>query len=216
MSRFSAFARIRTLLSVLVVAAVAMTGGIALAAVTDNLTPTGNYPWHCTTGTADNPGRVCQTDNVNVYYYFDCCGTNALEAEDRDVINDMLYHEYKPTDLAFGYDSTPAFSGTGQTDIVYEEATVTGSAEGITWCNAEVAGGAYYDCDQQFVRMEGGGTISYGLSCHETGHAVGLLHGYESYPRLSNTDSRLGCMMTPVDAFETLGSNNIDQINANY
>ncbi|CAL9327728.1 hypothetical protein SUDANB1_00004 [Streptomyces sp. enrichment culture] len=137
-------------------------------------------------------GTVCQSDNASVSYYMDSGGANKLEDDDKRVVRDVIASEYGPTDLAFSYDSTPSWSGDSETDIYYSEASVPGSAQGITFCNA-VAPRAYR-CDQQYVRIEGGGHYTPGLACHETGHAFGLLHGNRSYPQVGMQDNRLGCM----------------------
>jgi hypothetical protein len=187
--------------------------GTAWAAATDNMFPTGRTVLSCLLNGA---GQPCQTDNKDVSFYMDSAGTNMLEAVDRAAVNAAIDGEYRPTDLAFAYDSTPVFSGAGETDIVYEESAigVSDSADGWTFCNAK--GGDGVDCDQQYIRIRGGGHYGYGLVCHETGHAVGLQHGDWSSPQLSKTDSRLGCMKTPVYNDDTLGANNRENINATY
>lgn len=56
------------------------------------------------------------------------------------------------------------------------------------------------------------------LACHETGHAVGLLHPDDSSPSKSKIDTRFGCMMNaPVAAYYGLGTDpNILNINSVY
>ena len=188
--------------------------GVGWAATTDNMFPTGATNGYCITGFGE--GYPCQTDNKDVYFYMDSYGEYELEAIDKEIVNDAIDGEYRPTDLAFHYDSTPVFSGSGETDIVYQEGStgLPDSAAGITWCDA--AGGDGVDCDQQFIRIRGGGYITYAISCHETGHAVGLQHGEYSSPRLLNSDSRLGCMVTPAEGHNSLGANNRENINATY
>ncbi len=96
-----------------------------------------------------------------------------LEQPDKLTVNQVIDLEYRPTDLAFHYDSSPVFSGSGETDIIYQEGSngVPSSVDGITWCNA--TGGDVVDCDQQYIRIRGNGNYVYHLTCHETGHAVG-------------------------------------------
>jgi len=199
----------------LALAPLVIAAGVAWAAATDNMFPTGRTTISCTTGLG-NGGYPCQTDNKDVYFYMDSAGDNKLEAEDRSTVNRSIDGELRPTDLAFHYDSTPVFSGAGETDIVYEESSsgLSDSAAGTTWCNAK--GGDGYDCDQQYIRIRGAGYYTYARVCHETGHAVGLQHGNNSSPQLSKTDSRLGCMITPSNGHNALGANNRDNINAAY
>lgn len=199
----------------LLIAGNVIAAGFAWAAVTNNLVPTANYSPYCNEPGIVTNGTVCQTDNADVYYYMDSNGEYELEAEDKDVVRDMLSGQYAPTHLVIHYDSTPVFSGSGETDIIYQEGSVSGSADGTTWCNDD-SPSAYYECDQQYVRIQGAGSYTPGLSCHETGHAVGLLHGNLAAPKLSNDDNALGCMQTPVSFSEPLGDNNRDNINRVY
>ncbi|MGW1898985.1 hypothetical protein ACWCQB_16395 [Streptomyces hirsutus] len=191
-----------------VVAAAAVTW----AAATDNLVPTNNYNMGCLTGMAG--GTVCRTDNASVTYYMDSGGSNKLEDIDKATVRTVMAQEYAPTDLTISYDSTPSWSGGAETDIYYAEATVPGSDEGLTWCNDNSPGA--FKCDQQYVRIEGGGHYTPGLTCHETGHAVGLLHGANASPTLPNQSSTLGCMKKTSGFADGLGANNRENINANY
>jgi hypothetical protein len=154
-------------------------------------------------------------DRQRLYFYMDSHGEYELESPDRSSVNYFIDREFRPTSLAFHHDSSPVFSGSGETDIVHQEgsAGVSDDKEGITWFDA--AGGDGYDCDQQYIRIRGHGWYSTSVTCHETGHAVGLPHGSRSSPRLSNTDDDLGCMTTPAQTGD-LGFDNTQNINATY
>ncbi|MGJ5826836.1 hypothetical protein [Streptomyces ossamyceticus] len=191
-----------------VIAAAAVTW----AAATDNLVPTNNYTVGCLTGMSG--GTVCRTDNADVTYYMDSGGNDKLEDIDKANVRVAIQEFHDKTDLKVSYDSSPSWTGDSETDIYYAEATVPGSDEGLTWCNDNSPGA--FKCDQQYVRIEGGGHYSPGLSCHETGHAVGLLHGAEASPTLPNQDSKLGCMKKTPGFADGLGTNNRENINANY
>ncbi|MEV6152722.1 hypothetical protein AB0L53_20465 [Nonomuraea sp. NPDC052129] len=82
--------------------------GVAWAAVTDNMFPTESTGSSCLTGMGNSP---CQTDNREVYFYMDSSGEYKLESEDRSMVNAAIDGEYRPTDLAFHYDSSPVFEG---------------------------------------------------------------------------------------------------------
>lgn len=202
-------------IAVLAFTSLVVSPGTGQAEVIDNIYPT------ATTGYADcqvgGPGGAmpCLTDNSDVYYYMDSSGTYELETPDRDTVSSTLKSQYSPTDLAIHYDSSPVFEGSGETDIIYQEGStgLPSSADGVTWCNGTAGG---YECDQAYIRIRGNGFYTPGIVCHETGHAVGLLHGADASPVLSQTDSRLGCMETPVYPYDTLGSQNIGQINLTY
>ncbi|WP_402372975.1 hypothetical protein [Isoptericola rhizosphaerae] len=107
----------------------------------------------------------------------------------------------------------PVYSGSGETDIIYKESSLPNGLIGATWCNAPVANS--HRCDQQYVDILPG-NYQKKVICHESGHAVGLLHGSEASPKLSRGDDRLGCMQTPVPDGAPLGQNQKDNINANY
>ena len=196
-------------------AAVGVAGaGVAWAVNANNMVGNANYDFECTEG-GPGYGRVCRTDNAGVYYYMDSGGEFELETADRDNVRYVMSTYYNPTDLTVTYDSSPVFSGDAETDVVYQEGAVSGGFDGYTWCNDASPSGRYV-CDQTYVRIEGGGLYTRGLTCHETGHSVGLLHGANSNPVTSNTDADLGCMRTPVSSGATLGTNQRNRINAAY
>jgi len=137
----------------------------------------------------------------------------------RGRIHDSLDNSYNPiAELTVVYTSTPTYSGAAETDFIYQQGP-TGRANviGITWCNDNVDS-AVYRCDQTYMRFVKDATYERrGLVCHETGHAVGLLHGANSWPTTSNTSSKLGCMRTPFDpSVYVLGPNNVTQIKDTY
>ncbi|WP_254705834.1 hypothetical protein [Streptomyces vilmorinianum] len=196
--------------------AIGVGAGVAWAAVTDNIHPTANNTGTCHNDPDGGDGRVtCRTDNATVTYYMDSSGEYELETPDRDAVRSTMTNDYAPTDLTISYDSSPTFSGSAETDIIYQEGStnLSDSSDGVTWCNDAVDGSSY-GCDQQYVRIRGNGHYTRGLSCHETGHAIGLLHGAQASPALSNTNTALGCMVTPVSSGTGLGSNNRDNINS--
>ncbi|MHC5260812.1 hypothetical protein ACYSUO_23260 [Streptomyces sp. UC4497] len=208
----------------LAVAGVLVISGPAVAApVTDNIVPTGSVgpgTPGCTTDPDGGDGSLdCLTDNATVYYYMDSGGEYELESEDRHYVQETFRTEFSPTDLEIHYDSNPTFSGSGETDIIYQEGSTNldSDSDGVTWCND---GGdpdlARFECDQQYIRIRGNGTYSYDMACHETGHAVGLTHGSDAYPAISDHNNALACMTTsPVETW-SLGSSNTQNINAVY
>lgn len=189
----------------------------AFASVTDNIVPIGSFDAHeaCRKG---NPGeqtkpRVCQTDNKDVSMYRQGSLSSAQKARVADVIS----AQYQPTALVLQWDSSPTYDGGAETDFIYQIGTVERGDDdvvGRAWCDDPIEN--TIKCDQTYIRIENG-YVTKKRICHETGHAVGLLHGGDAVPRLSNTDSRLGCMETPSDGgSESLGSNNRDNINSVY
>lgn len=192
------------------------------APVTDNIVPIGGFgaPF-CMNDPDGGDGSVdCLTDNADVYFYMDSSGEFELEARDKNIVNSALRSEYGPTDLAITYDYSPVFSGSAETDIIYQEGSknIDSDAIGVSWCNDSSGGDGTYsvwECDQQYVRIRGNDTIDLAVACHESGHAVGLTHGSDADPKVSNSNSVLGCMTTPSN-YTTLGSSNASNINFVY
>jgi len=206
-----------------IAAILGLSAGVAFADAGEvyNFVPNNNYAPNCFSTTSGGSNKVpCQTDNASVSYYTYTAANNpddySLESEDKTVVMNMMESQYEPTQLTVTFDSTPVYSGSGETDIMYQESSVNmpSTADGFYWCNG--AAGTAFECDQGYVRIQGGGYYSAGLSCHETGHAVGLTHGHNAEPYVSQTDSRLGCMKTPVGTSTGLGTNNKDNINFWY
>lgn len=207
--------------SMAVVIAVAAGIGFAIpqafAAVTDNIVPIGDFDAHeaCRKGSPGDQAkpRVCQTDNKDVSMY----RQGSLSSAQKSRVADVIGAQYQPTDLVLKWDSTPAYSGGAETDFIYQIGTVQEAGDDIVgraWCDDPIEN--TIKCDQTYIRIENGNVTKKRI-CHETGHAVGLLHGENAVPRLSNTDSRLGCMETPSDGgTESIGSNNHDNINSVY
>lgn len=186
----------------------------AWAVNANNMVGNPNYDVECNEG-GPGYGVVCRTDNAAVYWYMDSSGEFELESPDRQAVQTTVANDYQPTDLTWTYDSSPVFSGSGETDVVYQEGAVSNGFDGYTWCNDDSPSPKYV-CDQTYIRIRGAGVYNRGLACHETGHSVGLLHGQNAYPRTSNTDSDLGCMVTPVGSNVPLGANGRNRINNTY
>lgn len=208
--------RRRTVMAVVGVAAgvAGFLAPAAWAAVTDNITPIGDADaWEmCRKGKPDGDAYPCQTDNRDVTLW----RQNTLEAADRDRVKRMIDAEYAPTDLVMSWPSSAEYTGGSETDIVYQELTPTDDRfQGVTWCDDPIENTV--KCDQAYVRIKGGAKFTYRVLCHETGHAVGLLHGNDAVPSLSARDTRLGCMYNPADDGPLhLGDNNKDNINKVY
>ncbi|CAM5622521.1 hypothetical protein SALBM311S_05133 [Streptomyces alboniger] len=189
----------------------------AFASVTDNIVPIGSFDAHeaCRKGSpgSQTKPRVCQTDNKDVSMY----RQNSLSSAQKSRVADVISAQYQPTALVLKWDSSPSYSGGAETDFIYQIGSVEGSGDDIVgraWCDDPIEN--TIKCDQTYIRIENGNVTKKRI-CHETGHAVGLLHGRDAVPRLSNTDSRLGCMETPSDGgTESIGSNNRDNINSVY
>jgi hypothetical protein len=209
--------------SSIVVALVALSGPAYATHEYDGMVPTANYDVIClsASGPTDPDVAVCQTDNASLYWYADSNDPGELESDDFNTLRTVLLNEYVPTDLALTYDSTPVFSGDAETDVIYQEAEsalpLPSGVYGVTWCNG--AAPAYYECDQTYVRIvspDGYRRYSGSIACHETGHAVGLVHGNDASPRLDPGDARLGCMVNEDEFPSDLGTDSTHLINLTY
>jgi hypothetical protein len=185
-------------------------GASAHHAPLDNLYPTINQG-------ACQYISVCQTDNSSVTWFAYSTGTTALSAAARSNISAILSNQFHPTDLNVSVQSPPVLSGSGETDIVYERVALPIGRLGQARCNDPNEG--TYTCDQMYVQFtsDGWGANPF-VACHETGHAVGLLHGANADPPTTNTDPYLGCMREPYNSAysATLGAHNVSQIDAEW
>ena len=189
----------------------------------DSMVPNSRYDPICLGGDMSVNAMGCQTDNADVWWYADSNDPGELETNDQDSVRAMLAAQYSPTDLAIHYDSSPVFSGTAQTDVVYQEQEAAmplpAGLRGIAWCNDDVPT-QRSKCDQTYIRIQspdGYRIFGGGLACHETGHAVGLLHGNNAAPAIEPDDARLGCMQNEVATLPAgLGSDQVHQINNTY
>ena len=210
--RLVAFATVVLVLSAL--------GGPAYAAYVDNRVGNARYRHDCSDSSQASPHYVCRTDNGAVSWWIegrpiDTTGSPSDTPVELAINQSTVYDFNNPTDLSMAYDTTPKTSGSGETDIVYRSrpGDFVTSDDGYTFCDDAAAGN---ECDQQYVNFRYTSTTR-ALVCHETGHAVGLLHGENSDPKVSNRDDRLGCMRKPIYSSEYgLGGNSISSVNNMY
>lgn len=117
-----------------------------------------------------------------------------------------LFGSYNTTDVGPVSElSSPKTSGSVETDIIYKYRDLGPGTYGRAECDDNSIGGNR--CDQFYVyfnyvfsnandQQSWYTTFTRALACHETGHAVGLTHGAEAYPSISNQNSSLHCMRT--------------------
>lgn len=187
--------------------------------------PTTNWNKTCV-DTTQYSGVSCQTDNSSTGWRAESSIDTTTAPNDtpaEESINVTMANSYDGTDLDTYFDTTPVYSGSGETDVVYRSKPSDFRADsfiGLTWCDDAVSA---LRCDQQYVNFRDVNDTDRALACHETGHAVGLLHGFDASPRpnpnrdVANSDVRLNCMVTPrVRSLRFLDDNNVDNINSTY
>lgn len=172
-------------------------------------------------GPTDPAGVVCQSDNSSWYWYADSADPGELEADDKASVQNVLSSQYSPTDISVHYESSPVFSGSGETDLILEEADagkpLPNGYYGITWCD-DAVNGTSWNCDQTYVRISNPWYRSYSgsVACHEMGHGLGLVHGNNASPMLDPGDARLGCMVNEEEFPSNLGSASAHLIDITY
>lgn len=124
-----------------------------------------------------------------------------------------------PTDIAVAAEQG---SADGNTDVVYFDADYAtycgfswhgsgGGVVGLAEC-VSLSGSA---CQRFDLRFDTSWTDTQSddwrraLSCHETGHSMGLLHR-------DNAGTEIGCMPATLDLVVNYSSHDISHINANY
>lgn len=176
----------------------------------DNMFPTVNYQGGssaCFKGSHVG-GNVCRADNGTHAVHFRSTvpsnmvsGTSASLNGSYDVGTDMsiIYHS----------SSQVSYSGSAETDIIYggTSQNLNDNTYGVAYCDDPIEswwGGSTSRCDQFYVIYNRNVTPGFSsrqaraAGCHETGHTVGLVHGSNAFPSLSNGDSSLACMRTNV------------------
>ncbi|MGA4541318.1 hypothetical protein ACPA54_15155 [Uniformispora flossi] len=187
-------------------AAIATSSGSAGAApVTDNMFPTLNYGWPCQDGVIG--GTICQTDNRDL--------TGAIDQQADPIIGYTGFlaaiQDLNDNSVLDFTGELPVYEGDAETDIIFQTGPLDEGVAGQTWCDDAVTP---LKCDQHYVRFNTNYPSQY-LTCHEMGHAVGLMHGPEAYPALDINDARLACMNYTWND-QWYGYSNIDIINATY
>jgi hypothetical protein len=167
----------------------------------DSLYPTANTNWSCVNGNSGGeppgPNLFCRTDNADTSYYTDSeDGTHSGDIRNRLSFEVLLEREYDgKTALSMRFQPDPKFTGSGETDIIFQQGPMQSGVLGITWCNDAVEG--TNECDQQYARFASHTPDTYTI-CHETGHAVGLTHGAQANPVQANNTGVFFCMRTPL------------------
>lgn len=139
---------------------------------------------------------------------------SSLNSTSRTQVTNTLNNQFNPTDLNVSLESPAVYTGGSETDIIYQlNSGLPLGVSGYTWCDDPIDTAK---CDQHYVQFYSD-FWAQNITCHESGHAVGLVHGSEASPALSSTDPSLACMKTS-DNFNSngLGTHNVSQINGQY
>jgi hypothetical protein len=196
---------LRSTLGVLLATCLILVSSLPALAVQDNIFKTSNTTWNC----ADS-SLYCRTDNATLVWFDEA----TISVTGRSNINSVLEGQFEPTTLTVSFTGSPVYTGSGETDIIYRQGTIQGGYLGLTICDDAISS---TQCDQHYVTLSMS-TPFLTLICHESGHAVGLTHGDNAAPAMTNQDSDLQCMRKSVDSLmpATLGLLNVGQINGAY
>lgn len=127
-----------------------------------------SYPRAITRPTASQVGlatdQYARATTRDWFYYMDSHGEFELGGPARSQVVDTITDYCVPTDVFVRYDSDPTFSGSAETDAVYQSGPVSSSDEGYTYCD-DPADGTIWRCDQHYIRIEPG-KWTPGLTCH--------------------------------------------------
>ncbi len=161
--------------------------------------------------------KNCLTDNVTLTVFMQ----DSIGTEGRGEIRRVLDGQYNPTDLNVKYHSAGVYTGDSETDVIYQRGDIPDDANATAWCEGAATN---WLCDQAYTRYRV--EVNVERACHETGHAVGLVHpvnaNYVDSGRQVWFDNgnapAMGCMQTPVPSGNNgqLGSLNTHNINDDY
>ncbi len=178
----------------------------------DNMYKTANYSPNCVDGGNSTPGAstFCQTDNSTLTVFRE----SSLSVSGKSNIAFVLNNSFDPTDLNVTIESSGTYSGSSETDIIYQKRTdIPGTSRAIAWCDDAVT---TTKCDQHYVAFDEASPPTYRI-CHETGHAVGLTHGEHASPVRDNDDPGLDCLEAPsVGSSGVIGFHSSTLINDTY
>jgi hypothetical protein len=124
--------------------------------------PTSNTASSC--GGGGMGTTYCQTDNATLTVFRE----SSIGSTGRINIAQTLNFRFDTTDLTVVFATSPTYTGSAETDIIYQRSSAVGANSGVTWCNDAVSS---TQCDQHYVAF-GDVNPSEGLACHETGHAA--------------------------------------------
>lgn len=147
--------------------------GLAALTVPVLASPVGADVW----GTATSDTGAHPDGSTHNY-----CWSRGFDVNLRDNVDKIFKNALDgPTDATAKYKSRCKFSGSGETDVVWNDLDLPGPIRGTTFCED-------YDdgyCDQFYVTIDPA-EINKGSNdeadldktiCHELGHTVGLTHG---------------------------------------
>jgi hypothetical protein len=181
----------------------------------DNMYKTVNASADCYSGNSYD--RIsCQTDNADFTVWIH---SPTLSQADKDNIIAFLDLSLTTTNINVQYHANPVTSGAAETDLIYRQIStgIPSGSLGVTFCDDAISN---TKCDQHYINFtEDITTVPRSLACHESGHAVGLLHGFNAEPQVPNDDPTLGCMGSgmPIGSLsQYLGTQNINMINGTY
>lgn len=170
-------------------------------------------------------GRLCKADSAT-----HTVSTGYLGPKMKAGTEATLNGSWDTTDISVAYHSTPVFTGSWETDIIFQyDDGLPAGTWGRTICDDDSPGN--WKCDQFYVYYHGdkicppgGGTycndatMHRALACHEVAHTLGFTHGVHSDPAgTSNNQFDFRCIRVPLPTGDPwVGSANVGHVNQEY
>lgn len=145
----------------------------------------------------------------------DSNGEHELDAAARAVATEAMEQWDDKTTLTMIYDSSPTFSGVGETDVVWRETYLEPGTFGTTFCMDKVDNQTH-GCDSHYIDINPYGGWITQTARHEAGHAFGLVHGNKAFPIRDKCAAVMGIMRSARSCSDSSALGDAPKNNVNH